>query len=185
MKTLRRFFRRTAVILLLILLFLVWLFPERFGLPTARPIRKADGATVVVRDGDTLKIGVRDYRLQGIDAPEFAQVCKTAAGTDWPCGKQSREALVKLVGTNALECEERAKDKYNRVVATCRTASGVDLAQEMATSGLAVSFGGFAEGPYAAEEATAKAARRGLWQGPFDPPSSWRATHPRTPIANR
>lgn len=185
MIALRCFLRRTAVILLLVLLFLIWLFPERFGLPGSRPIRKVDGATVIVRDGDTLKIAGQDYRLHGIDAPEFTQICKTAAGSDWPCGKEAREALVKLVGTNALECEERAKDKYNRVVATCRTASGVDLAQQMAEQGMAVSFGGFAEGSYAAEEATAKAARRGVWQGAFDPPSSWRATHPRTPIASR
>jgi endonuclease YncB( thermonuclease family) len=182
---LRRFLKRTAVVLLLALLFLVWLVPDWFGLPGSRPIRKADGASVVVRDGDTLKIGGQDYRLHGIDAPEFTQGCKTAAGTDWPCGKQAREALVKLVGTNALECEERAKDKYDRVIALCRTATGVDLAQEMAEQGMAVSFGGFAEGPYAAEEAAAKTARRGLWQGAFDPPSSWRATHPRTPVASR
>ena len=38
-------------------------------------IRKADGATVVVRDGDTLKIDGQDYRLYGIDAPEFTQLC--------------------------------------------------------------------------------------------------------------
>jgi endonuclease YncB( thermonuclease family) len=182
---LRRFLRRTGVILLLALLFLIWLFPDWFGLPGARPIRKADGASVVVRDGDTLRIGGQDYRLHGIDAPEFNQICKTAAGNDWPCGKQAREALVKLVGTNPLECEERAKDKYNRVVATCRTAQGVDLAQAMAEAGMAVSFGGFAEGPYAVEEAAAKVARRGLWQGTFDPPSSWRSTHPRTPVASR
>ena len=171
--------------MLLALLFLMWLGPGWFGLPGSRPIRKADGANVVVRDGDTLKIGGQDYRLYGIDAPEFTQVCKTASGTDWSCGKQAREALVKLVGTNALECEERATDKYDRVVATCRTASDVDLAREMAASGMAVSFGGFAEGPYAAEEASAKSARRGLWQGTFDPPSSWRATHKRTHVASR
>jgi endonuclease YncB( thermonuclease family) len=182
---LRRFLRRTAVILLLLLILLIWLVPEWFGLPPAHPIRKADGASVVIRDGDTLKIGGQDYRLHGIDAPEFTQSCKTAAGTDWPCGKRAREALVKLVGTNALECEERAKDKYDRVIGTCRTAAGIDLGQAMAEAGLAVSFSGFAEGPYAAEEAVAKAARRGLWQGPFDPPSSWRATHPRTPVASR
>jgi endonuclease YncB( thermonuclease family) len=171
--------------MLLVLLFLIWLVPDWFGLPSSRPIRKADGATVVVRDGDTLKIGGQDYRLHGIDAPEFTQVCKTGTGTDWLCGKEAREALVKLVGTNALECEERAKDKYNRVVATCRTTSGIDLAQKMAEAGMAVSFGGFAEGPYAAEEAEAQTAKRGLWQGAFDPPSSWRTTHPRTPVASR
>jgi endonuclease YncB( thermonuclease family) len=182
---LRRFVRRTGVILLLVLLFLIWLVPDWFGLPGSRPIRKADGATVIVRDGDTLKIADQDYRLHGIDAPEFTQLCKTVAGTDWPCGKEAREALVKLVGTNALECEARATDKYNRVIATCRTARGVDLGRALVIAGMAVSFGGFAEGPYAAEEAAAKAARRGLWQGAFDPPSSWRATHPRTPVASR
>jgi endonuclease YncB( thermonuclease family) len=184
-KALGRFFRRTAVMLLLALLFLLWLYPEWFGLSGARPIRKADGATVVVRDGDTLKISGKDYRLHGIDAPEFTQSCKRADASDWPCGKQAREALVKLISTNAIECEERAQDKFGRVVATCRTGRGVDLAQELTVQGLAVSFGGFAEGPYAAEEAAAKTARRGLWQGAFDPPASWRATHSRTPVASR
>ncbi len=177
--------RRWGSILFLVLLITVWLFPEWFGLSSARPTRSADGAAIIVRDGDTLTIESQDYRLHGIDAPEFIQVCKTAAGSDWPCGKQARAELVILIAGHRLTCEERAHDKFGRIVATCRDETGRDIARLMIERGLAVNFGGFAEGPYAVEETQAHVAKRGLWQGSFDPPSSWRATHPRPPIANR
>ncbi len=173
------------MILLLLLLLALWLFPEWFGLTSGRPTRSVDGATVIIRDGDTLAIDKQDYRLHGIDAPEFTQVCKTATGVDWPCGKAARSELVALVKGRTLACEERVRDKYNRVVATCIDDKGQDIARTMIERGLAVSFGGFAEGPYAADEAIAKTARRGMWQGAFEPPSSWRTTHPRAPVANR
>jgi endonuclease YncB( thermonuclease family) len=177
--------RRWGSILCLIALLTVWLYPEWFGLSNARPTRSADGAAIIVRDGDTLTIEKQDYRLHGIDAPEFNQICKTATGTDWPCGKLARANLVALIAGHKLSCEERAHDKYGRVVATCLDDKGSDIARSMIERGLAVSFGGFAEGPYAAEEALAHTAKRGLWQGAFDPPSSWRTSHPRTPVANR
>jgi endonuclease YncB( thermonuclease family) len=177
--------RRWGSVLFLIALLTLWLFPECFGLSSARPTRSADGAAIIVRDGDTLTIDKQDYRLHGIDAPEFNQLCKTAAGIDWPCGKLARAELVKLIAGHKLTCEEHAHDKYQRVVATCRDEKGSDIAQSMIERGLAVSFGGFAEGPYADEERQAHVAKRGLWQGAFDPPSSWRTSHPRTPVANR
>ncbi len=43
----------------------------------------ADGAVI---DGDTLDLNGTRYRLNGIDAPESAQSCKTAAGKSWKCG---------------------------------------------------------------------------------------------------
>ena len=177
--------RRWGSILLLIALLTIWLYPEWFGLSSVRPTRSADGAAIIVRDGDTLTIEKQDYRLHGIDAPEFNQMCKTAEGSDWPCGKLARAGLAALIAGRKIACEERAHDKYGRVVATCRDDKGSDIARLMIERGLAVSFGGFAEGPYAAEEALAQSAKRGLWQGAFDPPSSWRTTHPRTPVANR
>lgn len=173
------------MILALLLVTALWLFPDWFGLSSAHPTRTVDGATVIIRDGDTMAIGNQDYRLHGIDAPEFTQVCKTTAGLDWPCGKAARAELVTLTKSRTLVCEERARDKYNRVVATCTDEQGNDVARTMIERGMAVSFGGFAEGPYAADEATAKSARRGLWQGAFEPPSSWRTSHPRKPVANR
>jgi endonuclease YncB( thermonuclease family) len=177
--------RRWSSVFLLVGLLLVWLFPEWFGLASGQPTRTVDGATVIVRDGDTMTVDKQDYRLHGIDAPEFTQLCKNAAGADWPCGKQARAELVTLVKGRTLACEERARDKYQRIVATCTDDEGKDVARSMIERGLAVSFGGFAEGPYAADEAVAKAARRGLWQGSFEQPSSWRTTHQRVPVANR
>jgi endonuclease YncB( thermonuclease family) len=175
----RRFLRRFGVMALLLLLGALWLFPEFFGLMSEGPTQAATGDKIVVRDGDTLTIGTQDHRLHGIDAPEFAQICQDAAGADWPCGKLARVEMQGLVKGHVISCEERAHDKYQRIVATCRDEVGRDLARTMAERGLAVSFGGFSEGPYATEEADAKAAKRGLWQGRFDPPSSWRTGHPR------
>lgn len=174
----RRLMRRGFAIILFAVLIAIWAFPEWFGL-ASRPTRSAAGDAIVVRDGDTLTIGDRDVRLHGIDAPEFTQSCKTATGIDWPCGRDARLALVQLVKGHVISCEDRATDKYGRTVATCRDDQGRDLARAMAEQGLAVSFGGFAEGPYADDEAAAKQAKRGVWQGTFDPPSSWRESHPR------
>jgi endonuclease YncB( thermonuclease family) len=177
--------RRWGSILFLGGLLILWLVPAWFGLSRGRPTRTVDGSAIIVRDGDTLTIAQEDYRLHGIDAPEYNQICKTAAGSDWPCGKRARGELVALVAGRKLTCEDRARDKYKRVVTTCIDDDGIDIAQSMIVAGLAVSFGGFAEGPYAADEAIARTARHGLWQGAFEPPASWRTTHPRTPIANR
>ncbi len=176
--------RRFVPVLLLFVLGALWLLPERFGLP-GKPAHPVDGATVIVRDGDTLFAAGQDYRLHGIDAPEYEQPCKTATGTDWQCGKEARTELAALVRGRKLTCEERARDKYGRIVATCVDDKGNDIARIMAERGFAVSFGGFGDGPYAGEEAIAKAARRGLWQGSFEAPASWRATHPRAVVARR
>ncbi len=173
-----RFLRRWLSVFLLVTLILLWAFPERFGI-SPPPTRSASGATITVRDGDTITIGTQDYRLHGIDAPEFSQTCTDGAGAAWDCGKLARTELAGLVRGHTISCEERAKDKYSRIVATCRDETGRDLARTLAERGMAVSFGGFAEGPYASEEADAKLAKRGLWRGSFDPPSSWRAGHPR------
>ena len=176
--------RRTGSILLLLALGVLWLFPEWFGL-SGRPTRTVEGATVIVRDGDTLSAAGQDYRLHGIDAPELTQTCKTASGSDWACGKDARTALVALVKVRTLNCQERARDKFRRIVATCIDDRGEDLARAMIDRGLAVSFGGFADGPYASDEVIAKGKRHGLWQGTFEAPSSWRATHPRAPVKTR
>lgn len=177
--------RHLRPVVLLVMLGALWLFPEWFGLGTDRPTRKLDGATVVARDGDTLTAEGQDYRLHGIDAPEYRQTCKTAAGADWDCGKAARTELAARAKDRNLTCEERARDRFGRIVATCVDDRGNDVARTMIERGLAMSFDGFGTGPYASEEAVAKAARRGIWQGSFDPPSAWRATHPRMPVATR
>ena len=173
----RRRFRSLAGLLLLIgLAFAAWVW-----LPTpilsVRPVHVIDGDSLTVRhDGATLTI-----RLTGIDAVEYRQDC-ARSGAVWPCGRDARSALEKLVGRGALHCELAAKDRYGRTLATCRTASlpdGVDIGAEMVRQGWAVAT----DGAYMIEEAEAEARQRGIWQGRVVRPADWRATHERPATA--
>jgi len=122
-----------------------------------------------VSDGDTLRLGGERVRLVGIDAPERDQICQDAGGRDWACGTAARDRLAALVAGGRLTCTGEGHDRYGRVLASCRTAAGVDPAARLAAEGLAV-----ADRQYEAEEAAARAAGRGLWGGAFDRPEAWR-----------
>ena len=84
------------------------------------------------------------------------------------------------VARRAVDCQPKARDKFRRVVGICWTSATPDLGEALVREGLAVNFGvGDAPGPYAAAEAEAQAARRGLWRGTFDKPYDWRQANPR------
>jgi endonuclease YncB( thermonuclease family) len=183
MRRLRSLVRSLLTVLLLAALFIVWAYPEKFGVNIARPTRSASGGAVIVMDGDTLRIDHVEHRLYGVDAPEYNQICKDAAGRDWPCGQAARAAMAALVKGHVISCEERATDKYDRIVATCKDETGRDLAQAMAEAGLAIGFGGFGTSPYQDQADAAQAAKTGIWQGAFDEPQVWRAAHPHYGVA--
>lgn len=170
--------RRWRSIAFLAVLLTAWAVIEVFGL-NAPELRSASGVDIVVRDGDTLRIGGADVRLDGIDAPEYLQICKDGGAKDWPCGKAARTALAKLVADRTIMCETRARDEYGRSVAICRDERGTDLGAAMAAQGLAISPGWFGDGPYGGEANAAKEAKRGIWAGQFDLPVDWRAKHLR------
>lgn len=131
-------------------------------------------------DGDTLKSANAEVRLYGIDAPELYQTCTEADGKAWDCGRAAQAKLKALVARRAVDCEPKARDKFNRTVAVCYTSAVPDLGEALVREGLAVNFGpGTAPGPYAAAEAEAQAGKRGLWRGSFDKPFDWRQAHPR------
>lgn len=170
----RRRFRSLLALLLLIGLALtawLWLPTPIATLPLVHVI---DGDSLTVRqDGATLTI-----RLTGIDAVEYRQDCERSGPSRWPCGREARAALEKIVGRGPLHCEVAAKDRYDRTLAACRTRpfpDGVDLGAEMVRLGWAVATGD----AYMVEEAGAQAKRRGIWQGDFARPADWRATHER------
>jgi endonuclease YncB( thermonuclease family) len=126
-------------------------------------------------DGDSLRKGESEYRLHAIDAPEFRQSCKTAEGKDYACGRESHEALKKLISGRTLDCAVTETDRYRRLVAECRSGE-LNVNDEMVRQGWAIAY--IAHGlDHAAAEAEARAARRGIWQGQFDPPEKWRASH--------
>ena len=131
-------------------------------------------------DGDTLRSANAEVRLYGVDAPELYQTCIDADGKQWDCGRAAQAKLKSLVARRAVDCQPKARDKFNRVVGICWTSATPDLGEALVREGLAVNFGvGDAPGPYAAAEAEAQAAKRGLWRGAFDKPYDWRQANPR------
>ncbi|MCF6322426.1 MAG: thermonuclease family protein [Rhizobiaceae bacterium] len=122
---------------------------------------------VYVADGDTVIFGKEKIRLEGIDAPEFDQVCR-ANGADYKCGAKSRNHLKSLVKTGAFYCKAWQRDKYERLLGQCFVEE-TDINARMVRDGWAVSFG-----DYYGEEAQAKSKRTGLWAGEFERPREWR-----------
>ena len=57
-----------------------------------------------VIDGDTLSIGDVRIRLEGIDAPEAGQTCKSRSGVSWPCGSAATAALERLIAGWPVRC---------------------------------------------------------------------------------
>ncbi|WP_447728864.1 thermonuclease family protein [Sphingomonas koreensis] len=170
-----RWLRQLAV---LALLFLLMFVVAELRAPPERLI--ADGAAVQVIDGDSLRIGARTVRLQGADAVEYQQPCRTPEGREWRCGVEARKALAALVGKGELVCEAHATDNFGRTVSSCSVRGVADLAAALVAQGWAVSGDGEREGGYTAEQQAAQSAKRGIWRGSFDRPAQWRAAHPRS-----
>jgi endonuclease YncB( thermonuclease family) len=125
-----------------------------------------------VSDGDTLIIRDTKIRLHGVDAPESAQLCQDAAGKDYRCGQKAALALAERIGEATLSCESRDTDRYGRTVAVCHKGSE-DLNGWMVAQGYAIAYQRYSTN-YLQQELTAKALKRGIWAGTFDPPSDWR-----------
>ncbi|MCX7645078.1 MAG: thermonuclease family protein [Rhodobacteraceae bacterium] len=123
-------------------------------------------------DGDTLEIGGERIRLFGIDAPELAQGC-SRDGADWACGRWARARLAARLAGATIVCEGRGRDRYGRLVATCR-AGGQDLAGLLVREGAAFAFRRYSDA-YVAAEKEALIAGRGIWAGEVEPPAALRA----------
>ena len=131
--------------------------------------RKTEGVAIV-NDGDSITLGAERVRMRGIDAPEYTQTCRRN-GADYPCGTLARQALVRLIAGKPVSCTGWQRDRYGRLLGNC-TAGDKDLNRAQVEAGWAVAFGGFES-----EEATARAARVGMWAGTFDRPQDWRDSH--------
>ncbi|HEY9010963.1 MAG TPA: thermonuclease family protein [Devosia sp.] len=126
----------------------------------------------IAADGDSLRLGNDRVRLLGIDAPELDQTCWRAEGSEWPCGREARAELARLVAGREADCQPAGTDKYGRTLARCSVA-GDDLGAAMVRAGLALATEG-----YVLEATAARTERRGLWQGRFVDPKTWRDEGP-------
>ncbi len=144
---------------------LFWQALEPLGRTTATGFAR-------VMDGDSLRLGASEIRLEGIDAPELAQTC-IRSGREVPCGREARARLAALIGGREVACSMGRTDQYGRQLARCR-ADGIDINAAMVSEGHAVAYG-----DYEAQERDARAAARGMWAGSFQRPQDWRRDHPR------
>ncbi len=132
---------------------------------TAEVTHVSDGDTVWVRRDGRAPFKLR---LDGLDAPERCQ-----AG-----GPQARDALAARLLHRRVEVHTRAHDDYGRAVGTLQL-DGADVGAWLVAQGLAWNAR-FARraGPYAEDEAAARAARRGLFaQRDAEYPRDFRRRH--------
>lgn len=125
-------------------------------------------------DGDSLRVGRREVRLWGIDAPEFDQTCERD-GRAWDCGRAARAALAAQIEGRVLVCEPRDRDAYKRAVSVCRIdGRRVSINEWMVREGWAVDYRRYSGGAYATAERQARKDGSGLWSGRFERPDRYR-----------
>jgi endonuclease YncB( thermonuclease family) len=132
----------------------------------ARVTRVSDGDTVWVQP---LSGGrYRKLRLDGLDAPEICQLG----------GAESRDALARRVLRQNVTVTERQRDDYGRGLARLEHG-GEDVGSWMVDRGQAWSYRWRRNlGPYQAQEALARAQRRGLFaQADAEIPRTFRQRH--------
>nr|WP_214474384.1 thermonuclease family protein [Mesorhizobium sp. dw_380] len=142
------------------------------------PLPAPMGGRASVIDGDTIEIAGQRIRFNGIDAPESRQYCNDAKGFEYPCGQQAAQALDEfLAASRPLYCSFVDRDRYGRLVGDCWRADRQNVQRWLVEQGLALDWPRYSKGAFATEQATAKAAHSGLWQGRFDQPWDWRAAN--------
>jgi len=114
-----------------------------------------------VHDGDTFTVSGTKIRLFGVDAPEMDQTCEMPDGSDWACGRWSRDQVRTILNGQNLRCVERTYDKYGRMVARCYLGEQ-DLAEMLVRDGIVFSYASFSR-DYIDVEKAAAVAGRGLW----------------------
>lgn len=143
---------------------------QRFFLIAAL-LAAANGALaqeVKVIDGDSLVVHGKMTRLIGIDAPEFFQTCRDAAGRDYACGQEATDYMRQMVEDglrrgDKINCKKKDTDKYHRDLSICRLGK-VNLNKSMVEAGWAVTY---RHDYYDKQQTEAKKEKRGIWQGKF------------------
>lgn len=129
--------------------------------------RGFQGEVTHVTDGDSIWVrsargAPKQLRLRGIDAPEICQAF----------GREAQAALAAQVLHRQVTVKSSGRDDYQRLLAQV-SLRGDDVGAWMVSHGYAWAHRWHrrASGPYAALEASARQARRGLWSGaaPMDP----------------
>jgi endonuclease YncB( thermonuclease family) len=133
-----------------------------------------------IREGDAIQIGNSRIRLSGIDAPSVDQLCLNTKSERWTCGVASRDELTKHVDNRSWTCHVERTDRRGRSIARCEV-EGEDIQKWMVRNGWALSYPRVSH-DYDADEAAAREAKAGMWQGAFIAPWDWRVRNKKTAI---
>ena len=136
--------------------------------------------TAKVRDGDSVLIGSTRVRLGGIDAPSADQLCLNNKSERWTCGVAARDELAKFTEGKNWVCHARSIDRRGRTVARCEVG-GEDIQKWLVRNGWALAYVRISK-DYEADEAAAREAKAGMWQGAFIAPWDWRVRNKKTTI---
>lgn len=122
--------------------------------------------------GNRLEIAGVELQLYGLDAPDPRQAC-LRAGVRWDCGFAAMAALAFRTAGQWVACTEQEVPPAGPPLVLCHLGGlgGPELNGWMVAAGW-----GLADRPplFAAAEAEARMARRGLWSSEFVPPAAWR-----------
>lgn len=128
-----------------------------------------------VIDADTIEIHGQRIRIWGIDAPEGAQTCKDAFGSEYRCGQIGSMKLASYLDeAQPITCSQRDIDKYGRIVASCQNSFGQDLATWLVRNGHALDWPTYSKGAYSNAQKNAQSRKAGIWKGNFVEPWEWR-----------
>jgi endonuclease YncB( thermonuclease family) len=128
----------------------------------------------LVLDGEKLRIDEADLRLFGVVPPQLSA----------SYGPQARAALdASIGGGQMIACHIRDRDHDGRLLATCRSANGVDPALDLLRRGLAVAARGSIANtelaaPYVMAEQQAQSEKVGLWSAVVPAPVAAPAAAP-------
>lgn len=143
---------------------------DRATEPQAEPPVKEEsieGDVTKVIDGDSIKVRTSDgmeyeIQIEGTDAPELKQ----------PFGKESAEALQKMLGTSKVKVTWQKKDNFERLLAQVYVEDK-HINSEMIRTGNAWHFKRYNQSKKLADlEIEAKKERLGLW-GTDNPQAPW------------
>jgi len=134
-----------------------------------------------VHDGDTIKVGNKNIRFYGIDAPELKQKCYSGE-TKFDCGIESRTKLTEIISGNDVFCSDLDIDKYGRTSGNCYfiddSGAKVNIGQKLVFSGYALAYQTYSM-RFVVNEWYAKISMAGIWQYQFQKPWEWRKKNKR------
>ena len=111
-----------------------------------------------ISSGDTIRVGPRRIRFDGIETPRPRAMCGEVNAQ-----REATDALRMMIRSDEVRCAiSDLPDAQGRDIARCRVGED-DIAAQMVANGWARDVPADSGGAYADEEVAARQAQRGVW----------------------